>query len=223
VFQVLERLNEIITCGSSVLRLRVVTVLNRLASMVVEPTSDQIKVFQHIALLFSTLLEDENQLVQQMTLEAFTYFAHVNCHESILAMSVKNSVNIQQKTRRYLQKLPTEEPDNSFLSYDSYIKCQSEVQFSHSCKTSVRVCESIVKSKLIPEPEFHVSDETETGDHLPKRPKLAVTEDSIIKAVERLKNDSSLVVKYCEDNSLPMETKQDILQIAVQLKALCQL
>jgi hypothetical protein len=221
LFQVLERLKDISTCGSSVLRLKVVTVLNRLANMVVKPTPDQIKVFQHIAGLFSIHLQDENQLVQQMTLEVFTYFAHVNSHESILAMSVKNNVNLQQKTRRYLQKLPTKEPDSNFLSYESYIKCQSQVQFSHRCNTSPNVCESVINSKLMPSPEFSTSDEAETGNHLPKRPKLTIPEDSVMKAIERLKNDASMVVKYCEDSGLPMEAKQDILQIAVQLKALC--
>jgi hypothetical protein len=220
LFQVLGRLKYISTCGSSILRLKVVTILNRLANMVVEPSPDQIKVFQHIAGLFSTLLQDENQLVQQMALEAFAYFAHVNCHESILAMCVKNDTSLQLKTRRYLQMSSTKEPDNNVLPYESYLKCQSQVQFSHSCKISVNVCNSAENSKLVSRPEFNVSDEAETGSRLPKRPKLDVSEDSVIKAIERLKMDASLVVKYCEDSSLPAESKQDVLSIAVQLKAL---
>ncbi|KDR20530.1 uncharacterized protein C1orf112 homolog [Zootermopsis nevadensis] len=220
LIKVLERLNNVCTCGSSVLRLKVVTVLKRLANLVVEPTPDQIKVFQLIAGLFSTLLQDENHLVQQMTLEVFTYFAHVNSHESILALSVKKSVNLQQKTRRYLQKLPTKEPDKNFLSYESYIKRQSQAQFSHRCTSSVQAHEDVANSKLTSRTEFRASDEGDTGNRLPKRPKLMIAEDSVIKVIERLKNDASTVVKYCEDNSLPAETKQDILQIALQLKSL---
>jgi hypothetical protein len=190
--------------------------------MCIDSTPDQTRVFQDIAGLFSTLLQDENELVQQMTLEVFTYFAHVNFHESILVMSVKNNVNLQKQTRRYLQKLPVEPPDKNFLSYESYIKCQSQVHFSHRCKTSVNVHECIANSKLMSRLEFSTSEGVESVDHLAKRPKLTITEDSVIEAVEQLKKDISVVVKYCEANSLPTEAKQDILKIAVQLKALCQ-
>lgn len=204
------------------MRLKVVTILNRLADTLVDSTPDQMQVFQHIAGLFASLLLDENHIVQQMTLETFTYFAHVNSHEYILALSVKNNENLQRKTRTYLQKLPVKASNKNFLSHESYIKCQSEVKFSHSCKTSVNEHESLASTKLIPKLELHTSEEIESVNHLPRRQKVIVTEDSVIKAIERLKYDADTVVKYCESSSLPMEAKQEVLQIAVQLNTLCR-
>lgn len=220
--QVLERLKDIIACGSSVVRLKVVTILNRLADMCVDSTPDQMQVFQLIAALFASLLLDENHVVQQMTLETFTYFAHVNSHESILALSVKSNEDLQQKARTYLQKLPVRASDKNFLSRESYIRCQSQVKFAHRCKTAANEHGSVANSKLIPKLELHTSEESESVSHLTKRQKLAVTEDSVLKAIERLKCDADMVVTYCKSSSLPVEAKQDVLQIAVQLNALCQ-
>ncbi|XP_023725992.1 uncharacterized protein C1orf112 homolog isoform X2 [Cryptotermes secundus] len=220
LIQVLVRLKDIIACGSSAAKLKVVTILNRLADTFVDSTPDQMQVFQHIAGLFASLLLDENQIVQQMTLETFTYFAHVNSHECILALSVKNNENLQRKTRTYLQKLPVKASIENFLSLESYIKCQSEVKFSHSCKTSVTERESVADTKLIPKLELHTSEEIKSIDHLPKRQKVAVTEDSVIKAIERLKYDTGMVVRFCESSSLPVEAKQEVLKVAVQLNTL---
>jgi uncharacterized NAD(P)/FAD-binding protein YdhS len=203
-------------------RLKVVTILGRLADMSVDSTPDQMQVFQHIASLFASLLLDENNIVQQMTLETFTYFAHVSSHECILAMSVMNNENLQQKTRTYLQKLPVMASNKNFLSHESYIKCQSRVKFAHSCKTSVNEHESVGDSKLIRKLELRTPEQIESVDHLPKRQKLAVTEDSVMKAIQRLKYDTKMVVEYCESSSLSTEAKQDVLQIAVELNTLCQ-
>ena len=197
------------------LRLKVVVVLNSLANKFIESNPDQMEVFQHIAGLFSALLQDKNDIVQQMTLEVFTYFAHVNSHESILAFSVKNNENLQQKTRRYLQKLPTEASYKTCISHESYIKYQSVVKFSHSCKNSVNVHESISNTK-------QMSNEIESVNHTTKKLKLTVTEDSVVTAIQRLKNDTNLLVKYCESNSLPADAKKDLLQISLQLNMLCQ-
>jgi hypothetical protein len=70
--------------------------------------------------------------------------------------------------------------------------------------------------------ELHTSEEIESVNHLPKRQKVAVAEDSVIKAIERLKSDADMVLKYCESRSLPMEAKQEVQQIAVRLSTLCQ-
>jgi hypothetical protein len=220
--QVLERLKDIVACGSSVVRLKVVTILNRLADMYVDSTPDQMQVFQHIAALFTSLLLDENHVVQQMTLETFTYFAHVNSHESILALSVKSSEDLQQKARTYLQKLPVKAPDN-FLSRESYIRCQSQVKFAHRCKTAVNKHGSVGNSKLIPKLQLHTSEESESVSHLTKRQKLAITEDSVFRAIERLKCDADMVITYCKCSSLPVEAKRDVLQVAVQLNTLSAL
>jgi hypothetical protein len=82
--------------------------------------------------------------------------------------------------------------------------------------------ESLASTKLIPKLELHTSEEIESVNHLPRRQKVIVTEDSVIKAIERLKYDADTVVKYCESSSLPMEAKQEVLQIAVQLNTLCR-
>lgn len=150
-----------------------------------------------------------------MTLEIFTYFAHVNSHESILAFSVKNNENLQQKTRTYLQKLPAKASYKTDMSHESYIKYQSLVQFSHSCKNSVNVHESISNIK-------QMSNERESVNHAAKKLKLIITEDSVITTIQRLKNDTNMLVKYCESSSLPEDAKKDVLQISLQLNTLCQ-
>ena len=197
------------------LRLKVVAVLNSLANKFIESNPDQMEVFQHIAGLFSALLQDKNYIVQQMTLEVFTYFAHVNSHESILAFSVKNDENLQQKTRTYLQKLPAKASYTTCISHESYIKYQSLVKFSHSCKNSVNVHESISNMK-------QVSNEMENVNYTAKKLKLTVTEDSVITTIQRLKNDTNMLVKYCESSNLPADAKEDVLQISLQLNMLCQ-
>lgn len=197
------------------LRLKVVAVLNSLANKSIESNPDQMEVFQHIAGLFSALLQDKNYIVQQMTLEVFTYFAHVNSHESILAFSVKNNENLQQKTRTYLQKLPAKASYKTCISHESYIKYQSQVKFSHSCRTSVNVHESISVTK-------QMSNEMENVNHTAKKVKLSVTEDSVITTIQRLKNDTNMLVKYCESSNLPADVKNDVLQISLQLNMLCQ-
>lgn len=204
------------------MRLKVVTILNRLADMSMDSAPDQVQVFQHTAGLFASLLLDENHIVQQMALEAFTYFAHVSSHERILALCVKSNENIQQKTKTYLQKLPVKACDRNFLSLESYIKCQSQVKFAHRCKSSVSERRSVADSKLIPELELPTSEEIGSVSHMPKRQKLGITEDSVIKAIERLKRDADTVIMYCRSGSLPVEAKQDVLQIAVQLNTLFQ-
>jgi hypothetical protein len=198
-----------------VLRLKVVAVLNRLANKFIESTPDQMRLFHLIAGLFSALLQDKNDIVQQMTLEVFAYFAHVNSHESILAFSVKNNENLQQKTRTYLQKLPAKASYKTFLSHESYIKCQSLVKFSHSCKNSVNVHDSIANRK-------QMLNEMESVNHTAKRLKLTVAEDSVVRTIERLKNDTDILAKYCESSSLPADVKKDVLQISLRLKMLCQ-
>lgn len=197
------------------LRLKVVAVLNSLANKSIESNPDQMEVFQHIAGLFSALLQDKNYIVQQMTLEVFTYFAHVNSHENILAFSVKNNENLQQKTRTYLQKLPAQASYKTCVSHESYIKYQSLVKFSHSCKNSINVHESISNTK-------QVSNEMESINHTAKKLKLTVTEDSVITTIQRLKNDTNMLVKCCESSSLPADAKKDVLQISLQLNMLCQ-
>lgn len=197
------------------LRLKVVGVLNRIANKFIEPTSDQMKVFQYIAGLFSALLQDKNCIVQQMTLEVFSYFAHVNSHESILAFSVKNNEDLKQKTRTYLQKLPAKASYKTSLSHESYIKYQSQVKFSHNCKHSVNVHESVCDSKPM-------LNDMESVNHSAKRLKLTVTEDSVIRTIERLKNNTEMLVKYCKSSNLPADAKNDVLQISVKLKELCQ-
>lgn len=193
------------------LRLKVVTVLNSLANKFIESNAEQMEVFQHIAELFSALLQDKNYIVQQMTLEVFTYFAHVNSHESILAFSVKNNENLQQKTRTYLQKLPAKASYKTGISHESYSEYQSLVKFSHSCKNSVNLHESI--------PNIN---EMESVNHAAKKLKLTVTEDSVITTIQKLKNDTNMLVKYCESSSLPEDAKKDVRQISLQLKMLCQ-
>jgi hypothetical protein len=195
-----------------VLRLKVVAILNSLANKFIESNSDQVEVFQHIAGLFSALLQDKNFIVQQMTLDVFTYFAHVNSHESILAFSVKDNENLQQKTRTYLQKLSAKASYKTCISHESYIKYQSLVKFSHSCKN---VHESISNTK-------QMSNEMESVNHTAKKLKLTVTEDSVITTIQRLKNDTNMLVKYCESSSLPAEAKIDVLQICLQLNMLCE-
>jgi len=201
-------------CGPSVLRLKVVAVLNSLANKFIESNPHQMEVFQHIAGLFSALLQDKNYIVQQMTLEVFTYFAHVNSHESILAFSVKNNENLQQKTRTYLQKLPAEASYKTCISHESYIKYQSLVKFTHSCKNSINVHEPIYMKQM--------SNEMESVNHTAKKLKLTVTEDSVITTIQRLKNDTNMLVKYCESSNLPADAKNDVLQISLQLNMLCQ-
>lgn len=150
-----------------------------------------------------------------MTLDVFTYFAHVNSHESILAFSVKDNENLQLKTRTYLQKLPAKASYKTCISHECYIKCQSVVKFSHSCKNSVNVHESISNNK-------QMSNEMESVNHTAKKLKLTVTEDSVITIIQRLKNDTNMLVKYCESSSLPAEAKKDVLQICLQLNMLGQ-
>jgi hypothetical protein len=190
--------------------------------MCVDSNPDQMQVFQHIAALFASLLLDENHIVQQMALETFTYFAHVNSHESILALSVKSNEDLQQKARTYLQKLPVKASDKNFLSRESYIRCQSRVKFAHRCKTAMNEHGSAANSRPIPKLELCTPEETESVGYLTKRQKLAITEESVIKAIERLKLDADMVVTYCKSSGLPVEAKQDVLQIAVQLNTLCQ-
>jgi hypothetical protein len=200
-----------------VIKLKVLTVLNRLANKIIESTPDQMKVFQHIAGLFSALLQDKNYIVQQMTLEVFTYFAHVNSHESILALSVKNNENLQQKTKTYLQRLPAKASYKTSLSHESYIKCQSLVKFSHSCKNSVNAHECIANSK-------QMSGEMESVGHTAKRLKLTVAEDtySVIRTIERLKNDIDMLAKYCESSGLSADARKDVQQISLRLQMLCK-
>lgn len=197
------------------LKLKVVAILNSLANKFIESNSDQMEVFQHIAGLFSALLQDKNYIVQQMTLDVFTYFAHVNSHESILAFSVKDNEYLQQKTRTYLQKVSAKTSYKTCILHESYIKYQSLVKFSHSCKNSVNVHESISNTK-------QMSNEMESINHTAKKLKLTVTEDSVITTIQRLKNDTNMLVKYCESSSLPAEAKKDVLQICLQLNMLCQ-
>ncbi|GFG33844.1 hypothetical protein Cfor_12804 [Coptotermes formosanus] len=217
LIKVLERLKDVISFGSSVIKLKVLTVLNRLANKIIESTPDQMKVFQHIAGLFSALLQDKNYIVQQMTLEVFTYFAHVNSHESILALSVKNNENLQQKTKTYLQRLPAKASYKTSLSHESYIKCQSLVKFSHSCKNSVNAHECIANSK-------QMSSEMESVGHTAKRLKLTVAEDtySVIRTIERLKNDIDMLAKYCESSGLSADARKDVQQISLRLQMLCK-
>ncbi|XP_069686340.1 FIGNL1-interacting regulator of recombination and mitosis-like [Periplaneta americana] len=205
--QVLDSLRAMVSCGSSSVKLKTLTVLNSLAKKPIDPTADQMKIFHHIATLFSMLLQDRSPLVQQMTLEVFTYFAHVSSHESILALSVKNSADLQQKTKRYLQKLPAAMPDQHFLAFESYLECQARVQFSHRCKMAVAADEQTVSECIA---------------HPPKKVKLAVEENSgVLQAIERLKNDASFIADYCKLNTLPSSAQQDVLQVATQLRELC--
>jgi hypothetical protein len=198
-----------------VIKLKVVAVLNRLANKFIESTPDQTKVFHHITGLFSALLQDKNYIVQQMMLEVFTYFTHVDSHESILAFFVKSNENLRQKTGIYLQRLPAQASYKTSLSHESYIKCQSLVKFLYSCKSCVNVHECIANSK-------QMSNEMESVDHTAKRLKLTVAEDSVIRTIERLKNDTDMLAKYCESSGLPADTRKDVLQISVRLQMLCQ-
>ncbi|KAJ4429437.1 hypothetical protein ANN_21606 [Periplaneta americana] len=204
---VLDSLRAMVSCGSSSVKLKTLTVLNSLAKKPIDPTADQMKIFHHIATLFSMLLQDRSPLMQQMTLEVFTYFAHVSSHESILALSVKNSADLQQKTKRYLQKLPAAMSDQHFLAFESYLECQARVQFSHRCKMAVAADEQTVSECIA---------------HPPKKVKLAVEENSgVLQAIERLKSDASFIADYCKLNTLPSSAQQDVLQVATQLRELC--
>jgi hypothetical protein len=62
----------------------------------------------------------------------------------------------------------------------------------------------------------------ESVNHAAKKLKLTVTEDSVITTIQKLKNDTNMLVKYCESSSLPEDAKKDVRQISLQLKMLCQ-
>ena len=192
IFKVLTRLKEFVSCGPSSVRIKVLTVLHGLAKKFVDSTPDQIKVFQHIADLFSTLLQDKNHLVEIKALEVFTYFAHVNSHESILALSVRNNVYLQHKTKQYLQKIPFKPHDRELLTYETYLFEQSQTQFSHSCKKQAPTIhqENNEKIKLILSTEIDVQP--------PKKPKLRDTEDLVNRSIEKLKQETNNIQKYCE-------------------------
>jgi exopolysaccharide biosynthesis protein len=67
-----------------------------------------------------------------------------------------------------------------------------------------------------------MSNEMEHVNHTAKKLKLTVTEDSVITTIQRMKNDTNMLVKYCETNNLPADAKKDVLQISLQLNMLCQ-
>ncbi|PSN33284.1 hypothetical protein C0J52_20683 [Blattella germanica] len=213
LIKVLEKLKEILTLGSSSARLEVLTVLNSMANKFIDSTSDQIRVFQHISGLFTMLLQDENQIVHQKALEVFTYFAHVNSHDSILVMSVKNSVPLQQKTKQYLQKIPLMPPHSDILSFESYILEQSQHDFTHNCKSGN--CGSKSEFERLNH-ELKVQDDVQP----PKKPKLT-SENTLNNAIERLKQEASTIENYCKTNRLSAAAKQEVLQVSFQLKNLC--
>ncbi|KAJ9589874.1 hypothetical protein L9F63_017029 [Diploptera punctata] len=215
LIKVLVRLKEAVSRGPSSVRIMVLTVLRGLAKKFLDSTPDQMKVFQHIADLFSTLLQDKNHLVEVKAFEVFTYFAHVNSHETILALSVKNNVSLQFKTKQYLQKIPYKPHENKLLAYESYLLQQSQAKFSHNCKNvNLTVCKEnseIAELKLTSEIEIQP----------PKKLKLTESENAVNKSIERLKQEISIIQEYCEAKSLPHAAKEELLQVSAQLKRLC--
>ena len=209
------RLKQVVSCGPSSVRIKILDVLHRLAEKILDSTPDQIKVFELIAHLFCSLLQDKNNLVEIKALEVFTYFAHVNSHESILALSVKNNESLQRKTKSYVQEIPFKPDENKLLTYNNYLLQQSPTQFYHKCK--------------LDDPLLHKEHNGKTKMELcteldvqpPKKLKLTETEDTMKNCIDKLKQEVNVIQNYCKTNSLSQAAKEEISQVSLQLKNLC--
>ena len=59
-------------------------------------------------MLFSHLLQDENTVVRQQTLQTFSEFAEQTCHESVVSESLSNDADVRERVVAYFNKVRKE-------------------------------------------------------------------------------------------------------------------
>lgn len=171
--------------ASAEIKIQIPDVLRSLAKVRLEKSQELKETFTIIVEICKYLLNDNEPLVKEKTLEAFDEFVHNVSQLETFALYLKNETKLQEELSKYLRKNRC-----NIFEYNELCKKRKGVSFMHRCDVN-------------------------TGKSFePQRKKLKTTSDININIVlERMGNDGGLVIDYFRSNVPSDDHRNKLLKI----------
>lgn len=180
ILNILQHIEVFLKCESSFIKLNILTVLKALGHCDLNAV-DKPQMFQfccRLGSVFKACLKDGNVIVEQQSIETFTYFSHTTKYLSVIQKTTQNDLQLKENLAAYLKKQPRQPNKNKI--FERFI---------------LELFEPVLEKKGQLQDTYADNDADE--ESFPKRLKLNDISDKIDKAESAI-NDLLINVKSVE-------------------------